>query len=147
LIALPPGARATVRVIDAGPEDVRSGVRLVVGAKPAVSVIPYCVIAFAAGLPNPIAWGVLGFILNFIPYIGALFIYYYFYCDEGAHEQGTIGLSGEAGIAYLVSDYMSIMAGMQAETTVADGKVDIGGATENLRLNGIGLTIGMMITF
>jgi predicted PurR-regulated permease PerM len=31
-----------------------------------------CVIAFAVGLPNPIAWGVLGFILNFIPYIGAL---------------------------------------------------------------------------
>ena len=30
------------------------------------------VIAFAAGLPNPIAWGVLAFILNFIPYIGAL---------------------------------------------------------------------------
>jgi len=34
--------------------------------------IAACVIAFAVGLPNPIAWGVLGFILNFIPYIGAL---------------------------------------------------------------------------
>jgi predicted PurR-regulated permease PerM len=30
------------------------------------------IIAFAVGLPNPIAWGLLGFILNFIPYIGAL---------------------------------------------------------------------------
>lgn len=30
------------------------------------------VIAFAVGLPNAIAWGVLAFILNFIPYIGAL---------------------------------------------------------------------------
>ena len=29
-------------------------------------------IAFAVGLPNPIAWGVLAFLLNFIPYIGAL---------------------------------------------------------------------------
>ena len=29
-------------------------------------------IAFFVGLPNPVAWGVLGFILNFIPYIGAL---------------------------------------------------------------------------
>ncbi|MCF8478456.1 MAG: AI-2E family transporter [Pseudolabrys sp.] len=29
-------------------------------------------IAYAVGLPNPIAWGVLAFILNFIPYIGAL---------------------------------------------------------------------------
>ncbi|MDO8877676.1 MAG: AI-2E family transporter [Pseudolabrys sp.] len=30
------------------------------------------VIAFAVGLPNPVAWGVLGFLLNFIPYLGAL---------------------------------------------------------------------------
>lgn len=29
-------------------------------------------IAYFVGLPNPIAWGVLAFILNFIPYIGAL---------------------------------------------------------------------------
>jgi predicted PurR-regulated permease PerM len=29
-------------------------------------------IAYFVGLPNPVAWGVLGFILNFIPYIGAL---------------------------------------------------------------------------
>jgi len=28
--------------------------------------------AWVAGLPDPIAWGVLAFILNFIPYIGAL---------------------------------------------------------------------------
>ena len=30
------------------------------------------VIAWLVGLPDPIAWAVLGFILNFIPYIGAL---------------------------------------------------------------------------
>lgn len=29
-------------------------------------------IAWAVGMPDPIAWGVLGFILNFVPYIGAL---------------------------------------------------------------------------
>ena len=31
-----------------------------------------CAVAFFVGLPNPIAWGVLAFLLNFIPYIGAL---------------------------------------------------------------------------
>jgi predicted PurR-regulated permease PerM len=31
-----------------------------------------CLIAFFVGLPNAIAWGVLAFILNFVPYIGAL---------------------------------------------------------------------------
>ena len=30
------------------------------------------IIAYSVGLPNPIAWGVLAFLLNFIPYIGAL---------------------------------------------------------------------------
>ncbi|MBI4366988.1 MAG: AI-2E family transporter, partial [Deltaproteobacteria bacterium] len=30
------------------------------------------VIAWAVGMPDPIAWAVLGFILNFIPYLGAL---------------------------------------------------------------------------
>ncbi len=30
------------------------------------------VIAWAVGLPDPVAWAVLGFILNFLPYIGAL---------------------------------------------------------------------------
>jgi predicted PurR-regulated permease PerM len=29
-------------------------------------------IAWLAGLPDPLAWGVLGFVLNFVPYIGAL---------------------------------------------------------------------------
>ena len=30
------------------------------------------VFAFAAGLPNPLVWGALGFLLNFVPYLGAL---------------------------------------------------------------------------
>ena len=30
------------------------------------------VVAAAVGLPSPLAWGVLGFILNFVPYLGAL---------------------------------------------------------------------------
>lgn len=29
-------------------------------------------VAFVVGLPSPIAWGVLGFLLNFVPYLGAL---------------------------------------------------------------------------
>jgi len=31
-----------------------------------------CLIAYFVGLPNAIAWGVLAFILNFIPYVGAM---------------------------------------------------------------------------
>lgn len=29
-------------------------------------------VAFVVGLPNPMAWGVLGFVLNFVPYLGAV---------------------------------------------------------------------------
>jgi predicted PurR-regulated permease PerM len=32
------------------------------------------VIAWAVGLPDPMAWGVLAFVLNFIPYIGSLLV-------------------------------------------------------------------------
>ena len=45
-----------------------------------VTVINLCVglgsgiIAWATGLPDPIAWAVLGFVLNYIPYIGALMV-------------------------------------------------------------------------
>jgi predicted PurR-regulated permease PerM len=43
-----------------------------------VTVINLCVgvasgvVAWGVGLPDPLAWGVLGFVLNYIPYIGAL---------------------------------------------------------------------------
>jgi predicted PurR-regulated permease PerM len=45
-----------------------------------IAIINLCVgigaglIAFATGMPSPLAWAVLGFVLNFIPYIGALMI-------------------------------------------------------------------------
>jgi predicted PurR-regulated permease PerM len=29
-------------------------------------------VSYAVGLPNPIVWGVLGFVFNFVPYLGAL---------------------------------------------------------------------------
>jgi predicted PurR-regulated permease PerM len=43
---------------------------LVVVINTAVGVTAF-VIAYMVGLPSPLAWGVLGFLLNFIPYIGA----------------------------------------------------------------------------
>lgn len=43
-----------------------------------VTIINFCVgiaafcITYAVGLPNPLVWGVLGFLFNFVPYLGAL---------------------------------------------------------------------------
>jgi len=94
---------------------------------------------------GPRGWLSLG--EDFFGYVGALFNYYYFSCDEGSHEQGTIGVSGEAGVAYLLSDYVSLLGGVQAETTLSNGKVDINDQTENLTLSGVGLNLGVMISF
>ena len=94
---------------------------------------------------GPRGW--LGLGKDFFGYAGFLFNYYYFQCDEGSHEQGTIGLSGEVGVAFLLSDYVSLLAGVQAETTVVNGKVDINDQTENLSLSGVGLSLGVMISF
>lgn len=94
---------------------------------------------------GPRGW--LGLGNDFFGYAGFHFNYYFFSCDEGSREQGAIGLSGEAGVAYLLSDYVSLLAGVQAESTVANGKVDIGDETENLTLSGAGLTLGVMVSF
>jgi predicted PurR-regulated permease PerM len=43
-----------------------------------VTLINFCVglmaftVTYAVGLPNPLVWGVLGFLFNFVPYLGAL---------------------------------------------------------------------------
>lgn len=94
---------------------------------------------------GPRGWLSLG--KDFYGYAGALFNYYYFSCDDGSREQGTIGLSGEAGIAYLLSDYVSLLFGFQAETTVANAKVDLNDQTENLTMSGVGVSLGVMVTF
>jgi predicted PurR-regulated permease PerM len=36
-----------------------------------VGVMAFC-LTYAVGLPNPLVWGVLGFLFNFVPYLGAL---------------------------------------------------------------------------
>jgi len=62
--------------------------------------IAACAIAFAAGLPNPLAWGVLGFILNFVPYLGALLMELIFFA-VGLLSFPTLGQALLAPLAYL----------------------------------------------
>jgi hypothetical protein len=100
---------------------------------------------------GPRGW--LGLGDDLFGYAGFLFNYYYFYSEEGSNQQGTIGLSGEVGLAYLLSDYVSILLGIQAETTVANAKMDIKDKTtdqketKNLSMYGMGLNLAVMITF
>jgi len=72
-----------------------------------VAIINLCVgigaglIAFATGMPSPLAWAVLGFILNFIPYIGALMIEVSMFL-VGLVVFPTVGQALIAPVLYLV---------------------------------------------
>lgn len=63
--------------------------------------------AYVIGLPSPLAWGVLGFILNFIPYVGALMM------EAALFAVGlvTFPTLGQAVIAPLVYLAFSVLEG------------------------------------
>jgi len=65
------------------------------------------VIAAIVGLPDPIAWGVLGFVLNFIPYIGAATM------EVGMFLVGLVTFPsfGHAAIAPLLYIAMALLEG------------------------------------
>ena len=58
-------------------------------------------VALLVGLPDPIAWGVLGFLLNFIPYLGALIMEIILFM-VGLVSFPTLGYAAIAPILYLV---------------------------------------------
>lgn len=57
-------------------------------------------VAFVVGLPNPIAWGVLGFVLNFVPYLGALIMQLVMF-GVGIVTFPTVGQAVLAPVLYL----------------------------------------------
>lgn len=57
-------------------------------------------IAYLAGLSDPLAWGVLGFILNFVPYLGALLMELIFFA-VGLLTFPTLSHALVAPLAYL----------------------------------------------
>ena len=63
------------QIIRAGTFDLVRKLRLYMGVRAVVSIftgLTITLIAFAVGLPLAVEWGVLGFVLNFIPVVGSL---------------------------------------------------------------------------
>lgn len=60
-----------LRILNDVESNLTSYLSLVAMINLAVGVIAFGV-AYAVGLPNPLVWGVLGFVFNFVPYLGAL---------------------------------------------------------------------------
>jgi predicted PurR-regulated permease PerM len=60
-----------LRILNDIEHNLTSYLSLVTVINLAVGVMAFAV-TYAVGLPNPVVWGVLGFLFNFVPYLGAL---------------------------------------------------------------------------
>ena len=60
-----------LRILNDVESNLTSYLSLVTIINLAVGVMAFTV-TYAVGLPNPLVWGVLGFLFNFVPYLGAL---------------------------------------------------------------------------
>jgi predicted PurR-regulated permease PerM len=60
-----------LRILNDIEQNLTSYLSLVTIINFCVGIMAFCV-TYAVGLPNPLVWGVLGFLFNFVPYLGAL---------------------------------------------------------------------------
>ena len=88
----------------------------------------------------PTQWEVL-------PYAGVGLNYYRPSGSGLGSPEGALGISGEAGVAYLISERAAVRFGLQAEATVADAKATINGQKENISLSAAGLGVGIIVAF
>ena len=79
------------------------------------------------------------------PYIGLLVNYYSLDSDSIGDMEGTFGLSGEAGIAYLASDTLLIRAGIHGETFLDDAEGNVNGSDMDVSLTAVGVSIGITV--
>jgi predicted PurR-regulated permease PerM len=88
-----------LRIINDVEHNLTSYLSLVTVINFFVGVMAFTV-TYAVGLPNPLVWGVLGFLFNFVPYIGAL-IMEVVLLGAGLVSFPTLGHALIAPLAYL----------------------------------------------
>lgn len=91
------------------------------------------------------AWLPLGG--DVVPYAGLGLNYYIFDSDDAGDIEGTIGLSAEAGVAFLLGEFSAIRAGIQLETTVQDGEATVGDEDVDVSLSAFSFGIGYVLLF
>ena len=85
---------------------------------------------------------------DFLPYASVLLNYYTFSSDDVDDVEGTFGLSGEAGIAYLASDSFLVRVGVTAETLLGDASAtDILGQSADVSVSALGFGLGLTFLF
>lgn len=89
-------------------------------------------------------WGQRGLLY---PYAGGLVNYYFLDDDELGSVDGALGLSVEAGIAYLIQDLFMVRAGIQGEVSLVDGQVTLGGREEDVSVSAFSVGVGAILLF
>jgi len=88
---------------------------------------------------------------NLYPFVTVGINYYLFdinaNVENGGGASGMPGVSAEAGIAYMVNDWVRVHLAFQGETSIWPGSVTYQGNSENVRVYGAGLTFGGAIVF
>jgi hypothetical protein len=84
---------------------------------------------------------------DFIPFAGASFNYYVLDVGDGNNPEGMFGVSAEAGVAYIMDEWVAIEVSLHGETSLNNGYVDIKDRNEDVSLHGVGLGIGVTVLF
>ncbi|MBU4366805.1 MAG: hypothetical protein L6437_12350 [Kiritimatiellae bacterium] len=88
---------------------------------------------------------------DWYPFVTVLINYYLFDINtnvkNGSGAEGMPGVSAEAGIAYMVDDWVRVHLAFQGETSILPGSVNYQGNSENVRVYGAGLTLGVFVVF
>jgi hypothetical protein len=120
--------RATLKYAEG--EDVDEGV---------VSHLSTLRLGFGARL-----WGKRGLLY---PYAGGLVNYYFLNDDELGSVDGALGLSVEAGLAYLIQDVFMVRGGIEGEVSLLDGQATVGGREEDVSIAGFSVGVGVILLF
>ena len=89
---------------------------------------------------------------DFIPYFGASLNYYSLDAGELDNEDGSFGLAGEAGLAYLITESAAIRLGLQMETLLGDADAEYGsgdnaGEGTDISLSMFSFGLGLSLLF
>lgn len=82
-----------------------------------------------------------------VPYAGLGLNYYLLDSDAADDVDGTIGLSAEAGVAYLLGEFTALRAGIQLESTLQDAEAEVGDETVDVSLSAFSFGLGLQLLF
>lgn len=84
---------------------------------------------------------------DFTPYVDLLINYYNLGSDRINDIEGTFGISGGAGVSYLLTDTFLIRVGLHGEIFLTDAKGSVDGSDKNISFSALGIGLGATVLF